>query len=147
MDIEREEQLAPRGETLTRTCAFCRRPRTACEPVDADLPACKRCALDILPRLIAQAVLADSETGYPLHDGMDAIAVVRRNYCFAVMYYSRYYDRLYGASRYGEGEDDHLPGWEGPDDDDDFDEVGFATECEVFSRDPGGVAGPTLGAR
>lgn len=93
---DNDNDLDPRQDILVETCTLCRRPRTACTPSAAPVAVCRRCALGTLPRLIAQAALADAESGRPFQDAMEASAVLRENYCDAVVLYSRYYDNLYG---------------------------------------------------
>jgi hypothetical protein len=121
MDPDRKEHIDGRDETLTEACTLCRRPKAACKPADADTPVCRRCALNVLPRLIAQAVLADPDTGQPMHDAMMATAEVRENYCYAVAYYAHYYETAFEVSRFGDGSTNDGHGWEGPDDDEDAD--------------------------
>ena len=120
MDPERVEHIDTRAETLTVACAICRRPKSACRPDCAGPPVCRRCALQILPRIIAQAVLADPDTGRPMHDAMMATAEApARTTATPSATTPTTTRRCSRSPRLGDGGPGDGPGWEGYDDEDD----------------------------
>lgn len=103
-----EHPSDPKYGILVETCSLCGLRQAACKPASGTLRVCRRCALEALPAPIAQAVLADPETRRPLLGGLEAADEVRKNYEYALLYYSQYYEELY--------RDEHFPRafWEGP---------------------------------
>ena len=91
-------------------CTICGRPRAACEPSWArlrlcqncarkavpDLAECSRCAVEVLPNIIAQAVMAAAEECREIEEGMAAGAAVRRNFYFAAVEHAALYNGHFG---------------------------------------------------